>query len=87
MLGVQVTMQDLNHKSGDITSNLNHYYNQAVEVKQFIDGIGKDGLVLLGFSDADADTLIQAFNDLEYQKTEAFDSSDAVKKLYGMGIK
>jgi len=86
-LGVQVTMQDLNYQAGQIAVNLNDYYNRAVEIKQYIDLVGVEGLEVLGFTTEEANTLKQAFNDLEYQKIESFDSSEAVKKLYGMGIK
>ena len=84
---MQVTMQDINLKAGDIASWLNEYYNQAVEIKQLFDRIGKPGLEALGFTSGDADTLISAFNDLAYQKETSFDSSEFVKRLYGMGIR
>jgi len=87
MIGQQVTKQDLNFKAGDIASWLNEYYNQAVEIKQYIEGVGISGLEALGFTTEEATTLQTAFNDLAFQKEEAFDSSAAVKKLYGLGIR
>jgi len=87
MIGRQVTKQDLNQIAGDISSWLNEYYNQAVEIKQYIEGVGIPGLVALGFTEEEATTLQTAFNDLAFQKEEAFDSSQAVKALYGLGIR
>lgn len=87
MIGIQVTKLDLNTRAGEIASNLNHYYNQAVEVKQFIDLIGSAGLIEAGFTPEEAQTMIVAFNDLSYQKEVSFDSSQAVRQLYGLGIK
>lgn len=87
MIGASVTMGDLNFQAGEITSWLNEYYNRAVEIKQFIEVIGTEGLVALGFTADEAATLETAFNDLAYQKETAFDSSAAVKKLYGLGIR
>jgi Holliday junction resolvasome RuvABC DNA-binding subunit len=87
MIGQSVTMQDLNFKAGEISSWLNEYYNQAVEIKQYIEEVGVAGLVALGFTEEEATTLQTAFNDLAYQKDTAFDSSQAVRKLYGLGIR
>lgn len=87
MLGIQVTMNDINTQAGNIASWINEYYNQAVEMKQYFDRIGKPGLIALGFNDVEADTLISAFADLAYQKENSFDSSEFVKRLYGMGFK
>jgi hypothetical protein len=86
MPGQSVTMQDLNFKSGEITSWLNEYFNQAMEIKQYFDIVGKAGLVALGFTDTDADILISAFNDLETAKA-SFDASPFVKQVYGLGIR
>lgn len=87
MIGVQVTKSDLNVKGGDIASWLNEYFNQSVEVKNYIDRITVAGLVALGFTQDEADNLKKAFDDLAYMKSQAFDASEAVKKLYGMGIR
>jgi hypothetical protein len=87
MIGQSVSMQDINLKAGEITSWLNEYYNQAVEIKQYIEEVGIAGLEALGFTTEEATTLQTAFNDLAFQKESAFDSSPAVKKLYGLGIK
>lgn len=86
MIGVQVTKQDLNFKAGDIGTTLNTYYIQALEIKQFLDIHGKPGLIQLGFTDAESDIMISAFNDLVVSK-EQFDSSPFIKQLYGMGFK
>jgi hypothetical protein len=86
-LGVQVTMSDLNYQAGQIAVNLNDYYNRAVEVKQYIDLVGVAGLVELGFTTDEANTLKTAFEDLSYQKDVSFDSSQAVRQLYGMGLR
>ena len=86
MVGVSVTMQDLNFRAGEITTLINDNLNKAVEIKQYLDGVGHAGLVALGFSDGDADILISAFNDLETTKTQ-FDSSAFIKQIYGLGFK
>ena len=87
MIGIQVTKMDLNTKAGEIAGWLNEYYNQAVEIKQFIDLVGTQGLVDAGFTQEEAETMKTAFEDLAYQKDASFDSSQAVRKLYGLGIK
>ena len=86
MVGQQVTMQDINVKAGEVTSWINEYYNQAEELKDLFDRIGKTGLEQLGFTSADADTLISAFNDMMTAK-EAFDASVFIKRVYGTGIR
>jgi hypothetical protein len=86
MIGVQVNKADLNTKAGDIASWLNEYFNQALEVKGFLDSVGKPGLVGLGFTEAEADIMISAFSDLETAKT-SFDASAFIKQLYGLGIR
>jgi len=86
MIGNQVTKVDLNSKAGDLSSWINEYFNQAVEVKGFLDSIGKDGLVGLGFTEAESDIMISAFADLVTAKG-AFDASPFVKQLYGLGIR
>ena len=86
MPGAVVGMQDLNFKAGEITTAINDNFNKAVEIKQFLDGIGHAGLVAMGFSAGDADILISAFNDLEASKIQ-FDTSAFVKQLYGLGFK
>jgi hypothetical protein len=87
MIGIQVTKQDLNIKAGNIALGLNELYNQAVEIKQFIDLVGTEGLIGAGFTEDEAATMKTAFEDLAYQKQESFDSSQAVKQLYGLGVK
>ena len=86
MVGQQVTMSDINFKSGEVTSWINEYYNQAEELKDLFDRIGKAGLEQLGFTPTDADTLISAFNDMMTAK-EAFDASVFIKRVYGTGIR
>ena len=86
MVGTIVTSQDLNFQSGEITTWLNEYFNRAMEIKNYLDVVGKPGLVALGFTDSDADILISAFTDLEAAKAQ-FDSSPFVKQVYGLGIK
>jgi len=86
MVGVSVTMQDLNFRAGEITTLINDNLNKALEIKQYLDGVGHAGLVALGFSDGDADILISAFNDLEGVKTQ-FDVSPFIKQIYGLGFK
>jgi len=86
MPGASVNMQDLNYQAGNITSLLNDNFNKAVEIKQFLDGIGQAGLIAMGFTTGDADILISAFNDLEVTKQQ-FDTSPFVKQLYGLGFK
>lgn len=86
MVGQQVTMQDINVQTGNITSWINEYFNQAVQIKELFDRIGKPGLEALGFASADADTLISAFNDMITAKN-AFDSSAFIKRVYGTGIR
>jgi hypothetical protein len=86
MIGQQVTKQDLNIKVGDITSWINEYYNQGLEIKELLDRIGKAGLIGLGFTDPEADILISAMNDLVVSK-EQFDTSTFIKQLYGLGIR
>lgn len=87
MIGIQVTKMDLNTKAGDICSWLNEYYNQAVEIKQFIDLVGVQGLIDAGFTQEEAEIMKTAFEDLAYQKDVSFDSSQAVRQLYGLGIR
>ena len=87
MIGIQVSKGDLNIKAGNICLGLNELYNQAVEIKQFIDLIGVQGLVGAGFTQTEAETLKTAFEDLSYQKDTSFDSSQAVRQLYGLGVK
>lgn len=86
-IGIQVSKADLNFQAGQIAVNLNDFYNRAVEIKQYIDLIGAAGLVTLGFTQEEADTLKTAFDDLAFQKTESFDSSQAVRQLYGTGLR
>ena len=87
MLGIQVSKNDVNAMAGDIASALNHYYNRAVELHQFIELIGAAGLEGAGFTPEEAQTLVTAMADLNFQKAESFDSSQAVRQLYGMGIR
>jgi len=86
MVGTQVSKNDLNFQAGEITSWLNEYFNRAIEVKNFLDGVGHVGLLELGFTSGEADILISAFGDLETSKTQ-FDTSAFVKQLYGLGIR
>lgn len=86
MIGQQVTMNDINFKTGEITSWINEYFNQSVQIKDLFDRIGKSGLEQLGFTSADADSLISAFNDMMTAK-EAFDASAFIKRVYGTGIR
>ena len=86
MPGQTVTMQDVNAKSGEITSWINECFNQGMEMKQYFDIVGQPGLVALGFTEGEADILISAFNDLEAAKTQ-FDSSPFIKQLYGLGFR
>lgn len=86
MIGVQVRKDDISYICGVVSLNLKVNYDMAVSIKEFLDRIGPQGLLDMGFEQSEVDVITSAMNDLAYQKIAAFDSSQFVKRLYGMGI-
>lgn len=86
MVGLTYTAADLNYAAGTIAFTLRKEYERAVILNQQIQALTDAQWVDLGIAAADRDTLKQAFADLAFQKTSAFDSSVAVKHLYGLGV-
>ena len=86
MPGLTFTRDDLNYAAGTIAFNLRKEYERAVILNQQIQALTNAEWTTLGFSDTDRDILKTAYADLAFQKASAFDSSSAVKKLYGLGV-
>jgi hypothetical protein len=90
MIGIVVGKGDISNQAGQIALALKTNYDAAVALKEFLDRVGRDGLIALGFdgtANGEADVLLSAISDLAYQKATAFDSSAFVKQLYGFGTK
>lgn len=85
MIGLQVTKEQLNSQIGDVTLILKRNYERAVSINDFLLRTSDSDLIALGFTQGEVDTMKTAFADLAYQKVTAFDSSQPVKLLYGLG--
>ena len=86
MAGLNPTAADVQYAAGQISQNLKKYYQDAVSLNDFLLRTPDADLVTLGISREDVTILKNAFADLAYQKATAFDSSTAVKQLWGLGI-
>lgn len=86
MIGKQESKNSLNNQAGEIAIVLKRVYDDAVAFNEFLLRTSDADLTAMGFTQPEIDTLKSAFADLAYQKYQAFDSSQHVKKLYGTGI-
>ena len=86
MAGLSPTSADVQYAAGQIAQNLKKYYTDAVSLNEFLLRTSDADLITLGISQEDITILKTAFADLAYQKIAAFDSSTAVRQLWGLGI-
>lgn len=85
MIGIQVTKDQLNTQMGEVALNLKRNYERAVSINDFLLRTVDADLINLGFSQGEVNTMKSAFADLSFQKASAFDSSQPVKLIYGLG--
>jgi hypothetical protein len=90
MPGMIVTATQLNQLCGNVSLNILTGYVTATYINNWLLANpvvgGVDPLVTIGMSASDAVTIRAAMADLAFQKVSAFDSSQNVKALYGLGV-
>lgn len=86
MIGLQINKGELDRTIGENTASLHREYTRAVAIKEFFDRTSDKNLTDLGYTTEEVAIMKSAYADLAYQKTTAFDSSQNVKLLYGLGL-
>jgi hypothetical protein len=86
MAGANPSAADIQFAAGKITLALKLNYDDAVAFNGFLLRHTDAELVALGIPEADVAILKSAFADLAYQRDTAFNSSNPVKLLWGLGI-
>lgn len=86
MPGVKPSANDIQYAAGQTALGLKKYYDNAVALNDYFLRTTDEELIAIGISQEDVTILKSALADLAYQKAQAFDSSQPVKRLWGMGI-
>ena len=86
MAGIAPTAVDIQYAAGQTALKLKQAYEDAVAINSFLLAQSDAALNALGIAEADVTLLKAAFADLAYQKSTAFDSSQNVKQLWGLGV-
>lgn len=93
--GLTVTKQQFDQVVGSISQNLQVYFNEIVNINLWLAANGVAGLEALGYTTAEANIIMSAFNDLGRlqqiftgtvaQGATAYDFRTFVKQLWGLG--
>lgn len=86
MAGIEPTAADINYACGQSCLTLTLEFQKAANINAYLQGKTDQELIALGLDQAAVTLLKSAFADLAYMKQTAFDSSQNVKKLVGLGI-
>ncbi len=86
MVGIQVTIGDINTRAGVVARDVTHGINQAINMKRFLDRFTSGQLVTaFGFTQSDADILKSAFTELAAVNTTFQANRAFIDQLSGMG--
>lgn len=86
MPGIPVSHTQLNDQIGQIALRLKQAFDDAVNINNYLVATPDDDLLALGFTQDEINIIKSAYADLAFSKVNSFDSSNFVKKLYGLGI-
>ena len=86
MVGASVNKDQLDSAMGSNTLQLKRQFDDAVAINDYLVRTPNEDLLAMGYIQSEIDTMKSAYADLAYGKTNSFDSSPHVKKLYGMGL-
>jgi hypothetical protein len=94
-VGLSNTKQQTDDTGGKIARDLNVAFERIADFTYWLDGVGSTGLVALGYTEAEAATMLSAFADLDelravYQGAldlpTAKDFRQFARRIWGFGL-
>lgn len=86
VVGIKFTRTDLDYAVGNVAFVLHQQFDRAVTLNTKILTLSDQDWLELGYTVVEKDLIKAALADLAYMKATAFDSSQNVKALWGLGI-